>query len=251
MSSDRIVSLVPSVTDALDRFGVADRVVGVTTYCTHGAPDAAVRVGGTKNPDVQRIIALRPDLVVTNTEENRPEDIQRLRDAGLTVEETYPRTVADAAKMTRRLGELVDATAVAADLADAVDAAIEAARAAAPSTRVMALTLVWRKPWMGLGPGTYASDLLWTCGFGNVLSGYEADYPRLEAGLAFGADVALLPSEPYAFEDKDLDPVRELAGDVATRFVDGELLTWHGPRTADGLRTFSALAVELAAELPG
>ena len=72
MSSDRIVSLVPSVTDALDRFGVADRVIGVTTYCTHGAPDGAERVGGTKNPDVQRIIALRPDLVVTNTEENRP-----------------------------------------------------------------------------------------------------------------------------------------------------------------------------------
>lgn len=243
----RIVSLVPSVTDALATLGVADQVVGVTKYCVSGAPDAAARLGGTKNPEVQRVIALRPDLVVVNTEENRPEDIAVLREAGLEVEETYPRTVADAASLVRRLGSLVDAEEAAEPIAAGIDEAIDRARGAAPSTRVMALTLVWRKPWMGLGPGTYASDLLWTCGFGNVLSGYAEDYPTLEEGTRFGADVVLLPSEPYEFGESDLEAVAGLMGEeVPARFVDGQALTWHGPRTATALAEFSALAGELA-----
>ena len=73
--------------DLVASLGGAGDLVGVTRYCTDGAPDTAERIGGTKNPDVQRIVALRPDLVLANTEENRPDDLLRLREAGLTVEE--------------------------------------------------------------------------------------------------------------------------------------------------------------------
>ncbi|CAN5120365.1 helical backbone metal receptor [soil metagenome] len=245
----RIISLVPSLTDAVARLGAGDGVIAVTTYCTDGVPATADRIGGTKNPDLQRIIALRPDVVLANTEENKPEHLDRLREAGVTVEETYPRTVADAAVMTRRLGEVLDRAEAAEPLATTIEEALAGAAVPTDQPRVMALTLIWRKPWMGVGPGTYADDLLWTCGFGNVLSGFDEPYPTLDPSFVLGPDVVLLPSEPYAFGDGDLGPVGDLVGaEVPTRFVDGQALTWHGPRTAQAIGTFAALARSLAAE---
>ncbi len=246
----RVVSLVPSLTDTVASLGAASTLVGVTRYCTDGAPADAERIGGTKNPDVQRVVALRPDLVLANTEENRPDDLQRLRDAGLTVEETYPRSVAQAARMVRRLGEVLDRAEQAAPLADAIDEALAAVSWPADRPRVMALTLVWRKPWMGLGPQTYADDLLWQAGFANVLSGFEDPYPTLDPSFVLGPDVVLLPSEPYAFADSDLEAVGGLVGpQVPTRFVDGQALTWHGPRSAAALLELHGLARTLDVEL--
>ncbi|WP_370328110.1 helical backbone metal receptor [Euzebya sp.] len=243
----RIVSIVPSLTDLVASLGAGEDLVAVTDWCTDGAPATAARIRGTKNPDVQRIVALRPDVVLANTEENTAESLDRLREAGLAVEETYPRTVVDAAAMIRRVGEVLDRRSAAEPLAAAVDAAREAASWPDDRPRVMALTLVWRKPWMGLGPTTYADDLLWTCGFANVLSGADEPYPRLDPALVLGPDVVLLPSEPYEFGEADLEAVAELVGaDVPARFVDGQALTWHGPRTAEAITTFSALARELA-----
>ncbi len=245
----RIISLVPSLTDAVAALDAAEDLVGVTKYCTSGAPEGIERVGGTKNPDVQRVIALRPDVVLVNTEENRSEDLDRLREAGLTVEEFYPRTVAEAAAMTRRLGEVVQRGAAAEPLAQAIENALtDGGATGTDRPRVMALTLIWRKPWMGLGPQTYADDLLWQAGFGNVLSGFDEPYPTLDPSFVLGPDVVLLPSEPYAFSEDDLDAVRELVGpDAVLHLVDGQALTWHGPRSAGALRTFRALADRLSA----
>lgn len=245
----RIVSLVPSTTETVAALGRADALVGVTKYCTVGAPAGVATVGGTKNPEVTKIVALRPDLVLVNTEENRRPDIDELRAGGLNVLESLPKTVEGARDALLEIGGALDAEAAAAELAADIDAALAAAEDAAPPQRVVALTLIWRKPWMALGPDTYADDVLWRCGFANALSGSEDRYPKLAEGLLWGADVVLLPSEPYAFGDKDLDAVAQLAPGTPTRFVDGELLTWHGPRTAAGLRAFSALARELAEQV--
>lgn len=242
----RVVSLVPSTTETVAALGRADTLVGVTRYCTMGAPPSAQQVGGTKNPDLGAIVALRPDVVLANTEENRPADLDALRAARVEVHETLPKTVVEARDVLLDIGAVLDARKPAARIAGEIDAALAAAVGQAPPTRVVALTLIWRKPWMGLGPDTYADDLLWQCGFANALSGWAHRYPTLEPGLHFGADIVLLPSEPYAFGPDDLGPLRDLAGDTSSRFVDGELLTWHGPRTAAGLRTFSALARDLA-----
>ena len=245
----RIVSLVPSTTETVAALGRADALVGVTTYCTAGAPAGVATVGGTKNPEVAKIVALRPDLVLVNTEENRPPDIAELRAAGLNVLESLPKTVAGARDALIEIGRALDAGAAAAQMAADIDAALASAESSAPPQRVVALTLIWRKPWMALGPDTYADDLLWRCGFANALSGADERYPKLEEGLLWGADVVLLPSEPYAFGDKDLEAVAQLAQGTPARFVDGELLTWHGPRTAAGLRAFSVLAQELAEQI--
>lgn len=245
----RVVSLVPSTTETVAALGRGAVLAGVTDYCTVGAPDTAARVGGTKNPAVAQIVALRPDVVLANTEENRPPDLEELRAQGLRVHETLPKSVADARDVVLELGTLLDAEQPAQHIAADIDAALAEARAAAPPQRLVALTLIWRKPWMAVGADTYADNLLWECGFANALAGYDERYPRLEPGLLLGADVVLLPSEPYAFSAADLPAVEGLVPDTPARLVAGELLTWHGPRTAQGLRTFSALASSLGRRL--
>jgi ABC-type hemin transport system substrate-binding protein len=245
----RVVSLVPSTTETVAALGRADWLVGVTKYCTVGAPEGVERVGGTKNPALAEIVALRPDLVLVNTEENRSADIDVLRAEGLNVHESLPKTVTDARDVLIEIGELLDSAGVAKAMAAEIDAALAEALSSVPAQRVVALTLIWRKPWMGVGPDTYADDLLWRCGFANALAGFDDRYPKVEEGLLLGADIVLLPSEPYAFAETDLAAVGHLAPGTPTRFVDGELLTWHGPRTAAGLRAFSALASECAAQV--
>jgi ABC-type Fe3+-hydroxamate transport system substrate-binding protein len=243
----RVVSLVPSVTETLAALDGADRLVGVTRYCVVGAPAGAERVGGTKNPSVERIVALAPDVVVANAEENRAADLDALRAAGLRVLVTHPRKVADVAGLLRELEQVAGRPGAAEPLLTDLEAAQLEAAAARPSRPLAALTLVWRKPWMGLGPDTYADDLLRCCGFANVLSGFDEPYPRLDPAFVLGPEIVLLPNEPYAFAEADLPAVRELLGaEVPQRFVDGRLLTWHGASTAAGLRTFSALASALA-----
>ena len=246
----RIVSLVPSTTETVAALGRAHDLVGVTTYCTVGAPDDAVRVGGTKNPSLAAVVALRPDVVLANTEENRPADLDELRAQGVQVLESLPKTVTQARDVVIQIGAALGADGEAAEIAAGIDAALAQARAAAPSRQVVAVTLIWRRPWMAIGPDTYADNLLAECGFANALTGYDERYPKLEPGLLLGADVVLLPSEPYAFTAQDLPAVAELIPGTPTRLVDGELLTWHGPRTAEGLRAYSALAAEVASALP-
>jgi ABC-type Fe3+-hydroxamate transport system substrate-binding protein len=244
--STRVVSLVPSLTEAVAALGHADRLVGVTRFCTRGAPATAVRLRGTKNPEVEEILRLGPDLVLANREENRRREVEALLAAGVPVHLTEPRTVADVGPKLTGLAEALGDPGAAAGIVAEVDAALAEARARRPVTPVATLTLIWRRPWMAVGPDTYVDDLLATCGFANVLAGWDGRYPRLEEGLALGGAVVLLPSEPYAFTEDDVPAVRRLVGDAPRlELVDGRLLTWHGPSTPEALRVFSALAARL------
>jgi ABC-type Fe3+-hydroxamate transport system substrate-binding protein len=239
----RLVSLVPSLTETVRELGLEDRLVGVTSYCEADAQD----VGGTKNPDVAAIVALAPDLVLANSEENRLRDLDALRAAGLDVHLTFPRRVADVAPMLRALGVALGATEAAERLAQRVEDAF--ARAAArprPDLPPRALVLVWRKPWMAAGADTFAADLLRCCGFAVPLDRAADRYPRLTAGdpALRDLDLVVLPSEPYVFTPADLPAVRDLVGPVPHALVDGRLLTWHGSRTATALDEFAALVEE-------
>lgn len=245
----RLVSLVPSLTDAVIALGRADWLVGVTAFCPPCAPDEAVRLRGTKNAHIDGALQLRPDVVLANPEENRAAHLDRLREAGVRVVAPFPKTVAHVDALLAEIGELLDARAAAdalrADLAAARDEAV----AARPATPLSTLTLIWRKPWMGVGPDTYADDLLATCGLTNALVGFGERYPRLDEGLLLAPQVVLLPSEPYAFGEDDAPAARQAFGAdrAVVELVDGQALTWHGPRTAGALRAFSALARDLAA----
>jgi len=230
----RIVSLVPSLTELLFALGVGDRVAAVTDYCLHPADAlrALPRVGGQKDPDLERLLALAPDLVLAAKEENLRRDVERLDAAGVPVYVTDVRTVEAALALPSEIGAATLAPAARIDeLGARMAAGIAAARACQTGRRrLRVFAAVWRDPWMGAGLDTYASALLEACGAENVL-GEARRYPKLTLDqlARLAPDLILLPSEPYPFGPADLPPARAVAPAL---LVDGTLLFWYGPRTA-------------------
>jgi ABC-type Fe3+-hydroxamate transport system substrate-binding protein len=220
----RIVSLVPSLSEAV-AVTAPGLLVGATDYCTHPAGLDVPRVGGSKYPSVAAVLELTPDLVLANEEENRAEDVEALRAAGIPVWVTAPRTLAQA---FTSLGRML----AACDLGRPQwwD---EARRAWAPTfdgapPRARALVPVWRRPWIALGRDTFAGDVLAHLGVANLLGGHGERYPRLpiEELRALGPDLVVLPDEPYPFTAAD-GP--EAFGGVPAALVSGRHLTWYGP----------------------
>ena len=243
----RIVSLVPSLTEALFAFGLGPRVVGVTDWCVHPADAVAdlPKVGGTKNPSVERILELAPDLVIANQEENVRRDVARLEAAGVDVWVTYPRTVAEAVTTLREF-EVLGATP---ERLDAALKPVETRLAAAPLAEpVSYFCPIWRNPWMAIGADTYARDLLRVCGGRNVFDDREERrYPIVSEAdiLAAAPEVVLLPDEPYAFGPHDVAALAELeipaARNGRIHCVDGTWVSWYGPRMAAALAGLGAL----------
>lgn len=247
----RIVSLIPSTTELLCALGLADALVGVTVYCREPADVVRekTRVGGSKTPDLEKIRALAPDLVVANVEENLAGHVERLRAWSIPVWVTYPRTVAGAIRMVRELGAVTGTEARAAALAEALERSCAEARAAAagrPPVRVF--YAIWREPWMTINRDTYIHDVLALCGGENVFGGRDARYPAitLEEVAAERPEVILLPDEPFRFrrvhlEDFAPHPDVPAVRDGRIHLVDGKPFSWHGPRLAEALRTGPAL----------
>lgn len=241
----RIVSLVPSLTEWLFSVGLGARVVGVTDYCIEPAAALAglPRLRGTKNPDRARIVALRPDLVIADQEENRERDVLALAAAGIQVYVTAIRSVADVAEQLGRLARVLGVAERAAPALEDLRAATRAAERALPATPRPTIAFIWRDPWMAVGAETYAGDLLRLGGAANCALELSGRYPRapLDAFMALRPEVILLPSEPYAFSERDLEAFAAYADVPAVRqgrivFCDGTLLTWPGPRTIAALR---------------
>ena len=224
----RVVSLVPSITETLLSWGVEP--VAVTRFCE--VPGFRT-VGGTKNPDVESIALLRPDVVLMDEEENRAEDAEALRAAGIEVHASCVRSVAGAAQALRALASLLDL--------DAPTIPVNAGQLA----RMRAWVPIWRRPWMTINADTYGSDLLAVAGIQNVFAGHDDRYPTvtIEEAAAHRPDVVLAPSEPYRFSERHRAELEE-AGPV--EFVDGRDLFWWGTRTPAALGRMLALAARLA-----
>jgi ABC-type Fe3+-hydroxamate transport system substrate-binding protein len=219
----RVVSLVPSITEALAST-VPDRLVGATDWCTHPKDLAVQRVRGTKNPNRAAIEALRPDLVVANKEENREVDVRRLRADGIPVWVTDIETVPGALDSLERL--FSEALGVA--VPDWLDEARREWAGPVPEpTRTVAVA-IWRDPWMVVGRDTFTGDVVARLGWRNVFADHAERYPHVElAELDRGdVEVVLLPDEPYVFTDAD-GP--EAFRSTRTALVSGRLLTWYGP----------------------
>jgi ABC-type Fe3+-hydroxamate transport system substrate-binding protein len=246
----RIVSLVPSLTEALFALGLGERVVGVTDWCVHPADAVAglPKLGGTKNPSVEGIALLHPDLVIANHEENTRRDVERMRKAGLEVWVTDPRSVAGAVELIGELADLGASPGARAAVIDPIWQGLSraAARAAAPRTRVFCP--IWKRPWMAVGRDTFADDLLRVCGGENVFGDRpERRYPIVEEPeiAAAAPEVILLPDEPYAFGPRDAAELSHLPVPAAQsgriHCVDGTLISWYGPRIARALETLTPL----------
>jgi ABC-type Fe3+-hydroxamate transport system substrate-binding protein len=220
----RVVSLVPSLTEAL-AVTVPDRLVGATDWCTHPAGLDVARVRGTKNPDRAAIAALAPDLVVCNREENRRLDVDRLRAAGVPVWVTVIESVDQALASMRRLFTEVLEVGEPGWLAEA---AAEWADPAPTSGGLRVAVPVWRDPWMVVGRDTFAGDVLARLGLVNVFGGAADRYPKVEVDdiSAAAPDVVVLPDEPYVFT---ADDGPEAFPGTRTALVSGRDLTWYGP----------------------
>jgi ABC-type Fe3+-hydroxamate transport system substrate-binding protein len=223
-----VVSLVPSLTEAI-AVTVPGALVGATDWCTHPAGLDVTRVGGTKNPDVERIAALAPDLVVANEEENRAADLDALRAAGPEVLVTEVRDVPQAFRELER----VVAACGARSRPGWLDRAEETWDALPrPRRRASAVVPVWRRPWMVLGRDTFAGDVLARLGVDNVYAGHAERYPRvpLDELRTAAPDLVVLPDEPYRFGPDD-GP--EAFPGLRCALVSGRHLTWYGPSLAE------------------
>ncbi|MGV9574320.1 helical backbone metal receptor [Streptomyces nigra] len=230
----RVVSLVPSLTEAV-AVSAPGVLVGATDWCTHPDGLDVTRIGGTKNPALDRITALAPDLVVANEEENRAADLDALRAAGVEVLLTEVRDVPAA---FRQLARVLDACGVRTRprwLDEAEDAW---SSPPGPPCRVTAVVPVWRRPWMVLGRDTFAGDVLARLGVDHLYAGHADRYPRvpLDELRAAAPDVIVLPDEPYRFTAGD-GP--EAFAPLPCALVSGRHLTWYGPSLAEAPRVLA------------
>jgi ABC-type Fe3+-hydroxamate transport system substrate-binding protein len=246
-----IVSLVPSLTEALFAMGLSEQVKGRTKYCVEPADqvDGTPVIGGTKNPDIERIINLTPDLVIASAEENVREHVESLIAAGLTVYVSLPSTVSraiaelhDLAALTGRVSQtepwLTDAATLVQQLEDR----------AARRKPLRYFCPIWRRPYMVAAPETYMSDLLRLCGGENIFDAGPARYyaVELEEVARRAPDLVLLPSEPYPFATKHLPEIMAFDQIPAVQtgkvhLIDGQWITWYGPRIVPSLRAVAAL----------
>ena len=277
----RVVSLVPSLTESLFDLGLGKSLVGATDYCAHPAEalKSIPRVGGTLNPRLENIIALQPDLVLANQEENSPETLDALESAGLTLWVTFPKTVAQSIEglfglvnifRSDEAGKRVRILQMSLDWVQLASSDIPGLRTFCPIWQ--GETPEGERWWMTFNQDTYAGDLLTLVGGHNVFADRREPatpqtismakdwgsrtaeagtgrYPSVtlkEIRLAM-PELVLLPSEPYTFGEDHRRELRELLADTPAgrqdRFhlVDGSLLTWHGTRLGQALKELPPL----------
>ncbi len=244
----RIACLVPSVTELLVALGLRAWLVARTGYCIHPAGGLAgvPKVGGTKDVNLAKLKRLAPSHVIVNVDENRYETVEALREFVPQIVVTHPCGPEDVAALIAQVAAAFAGLPGVAENAARLDAELQAElRATTPACRpaVPVLYLIWREPWMTVARDTYIARMLARISWGSLpdIEGGEQGalrYPTLagnEPWLA-SAQQVLLSSEPYAFGAAHLAEAQALCPNARVRLVDGELLSWYGPRTAAGLR---------------
>jgi ABC-type Fe3+-hydroxamate transport system substrate-binding protein len=272
----RIVSLVPSDTYTLLALGAGDRLVGRTKYCVEPAPevDRIPAVGGTKNPDLDMVMSLEPELVIANQEENSRADIVHLRDRGARVLLTFPKRLADGLMQVGRLGRVIH------DLDDrarlrvkaAYDALREAQAVAKGLEKVPTFVPIWMDPLMTINDDTFIADVLTHIGARNVfgdrarryplaadigdakplagkrVEGRDTRYPRvtLEEVKERAPRLVLLPDEPHPFSEADAEVFRPMAERV--HLCNGKALMWPGLMSLERLGELRGLVAPSGSE---
>jgi len=223
----RVVSLVPSLTESLLHWGITP--VACTRFCEQ---PTLPHVGGTKDPDVDAIAALAPDVVLLCREENRLEDFEALQARGLHCHSVRIDDVADVAPALAGV-----AAAVGLDPAAVPLGALPAQQT--PEVRRRVFVPIWRRPWMTLSAGTYGASLLRHLGFDPLFGGHGTRYPEVtwDEVVAARPDLVLLPTEPYPFKTRH---VEEWAAVAPAIVVDGQDLFWWGTRTPAAIARLAA-----------
>jgi ABC-type Fe3+-hydroxamate transport system substrate-binding protein len=262
-SARRIVSLVPSLSEAIVALGLGDRLVGVTEYCVHPAAafSGLPRLGGTKDADAEAIARLAPDLVIANQEENTARVVRSLAASGIDVWVTYPRRVGEGVSLLEELAQFGATQEAVARVVEPVRRAFDDAvlrRLTGSKIPPRVFCPIWRDPWMTINSDTYIHDLIDLCGGENVFArpsaagggrdrGSDRRYPLLDMDqlLERAPEVILLPDEPYAFGPADVETLDALdlpaSASGRIHLIDGTLVSWYGPRIAESIRIVAGL----------
>ncbi|HEX7756975.1 MAG TPA: helical backbone metal receptor [Niabella sp.] len=225
----RIISLVPSITELLFTLGLEEDVIGITKFCIH--PDqwfrTKTRVGGTKTIHIEKVIALRPDLIIANKEENTREQVEELS-AVCNVLLTDVSNLEEALDMIRTVGYQTQRPEQADELIFRIRQEFSLLHL---QTDYSVVYLIWKDPWMTVGGDTFINDLLSKAGFNNLFRSHFR-YPTVDpdALLTLAPQKILLSSEPFPFREKHAQQLKPLFPHSEIVLVDGELFSWYGSR---------------------
>jgi ABC-type Fe3+-hydroxamate transport system substrate-binding protein len=242
----RIISIVPSQTELLFDLGLDKQIVGITKFCIHPADNVKLvpKIGGTKQLNIQAIHNLQPDLIIANKEENEQSQVEELM-------AHYPVWISDikdlhsALSMINKVGEITGKPTEAVQISNEIFLQFQTLQPAEINIRVT--YLIWRKPYMAAGCGTFINSMLQLCGFENVIN--ISRYPELTAAdlIAANPAVLLLSSEPYPFSQKHIDEFKNILPNAKILLVDGELFSWYGSRLLQAPAYFNKLINKLTA----
>ncbi|SDH01462.1 ABC transporter substrate-binding protein [Chitinophaga filiformis] len=246
----RIISLVPSQTELLYDLGLNEEVIGITKFCIH--PDewfrTKTRIGGTKTLHLEQILALQPDLVIANKEENTKEQVEYLmQHVPVWVSDIWQ--LGDVRNMIRNIGEITGkserADEIAGNILFGFKGLIDEVQQQEEDLLRTAY-FIWREPWMVAGGGTFISIMMRHCGLENVFE----DMPRypeiaLEQLRTADCELILLSSEPYPFKEKHIAELQAVRPDVRIELVDGEMFSWYGSRLLKSVPYFRELRERL------
>ena len=242
----RIISLVSSQTELLYDLGLRDEVVGQTLFCIHPKEmhDTKPRIGGTKKLQMDKIAALKPDLIIGNKEENEQSQIEELM-------KLYPvwmsdiKNLDDSLNMIDRIGDLVGRSSEAMQIGQKIRNGFNELKPIKqqPTTNKSVLYLIWRKPWMAAGRDTFINDMLQRCGFENAISSSISRYPEISDDdiRNMKPNYIFLSSEPYPFKEEHIAEFQAISPSSRILLVDGEMFSWYGSRLLKSASYFKEL----------
>ncbi len=229
MPYKRIISLVPSLTEFLFDLGLNDEIVGRTRFCIHPSQQVSniSIIGGTKNPNIEKIRDLRPDLVIANKEENRKEDVDVISEF-CEVIVTEIDTITDAFNWMHKIGIKVDR----AYKSELLLSQLVKFMTIAPSfNSISTAYFIWKDPWMSVGHDTYIHDVMKLFKFESVFAS-KTRYPETTIAelVELNPELILLSSEPFPFKEKHIQELQNELPDSNIQLVDGEWFSWYGSR---------------------
>jgi len=240
----RIISIVPSQTELLFYLGLDKEVIGITKFCIHPEDKfkSTIKVGGTKQLDIDKIKSLNADLIIANKEENERSQLEELmQDFPVWISDIY--NLDDAFNMIESVGKLVGREEAGQTLSLSINKKFD--KLQLTQTGLRAAYFIWRKPYMIAGKSTFIDNMLQKCGFVNAFD--LERYPEITVQQLQQAnpDVILLSSEPYPFKEKHIDELQSIVPSAKIRLVDGEMFSWYGSRLLNAPSYFAGLINEL------
>jgi iron complex transport system substrate-binding protein len=246
----RIVSLVPSQTELLYDLGLEDSIVGITKFCVHPYHLKAkkILVGGTKQVHFDKILALQPDIIICNKEENTPEIVaQCSKIAGVWVTDII--TIADNQQMIIDFGKIFNKRVEAQKWIDKIDFAYQDFLYFMLNIKPKKVAyFIWANPYMVAGNNTFINEFLKLNKFENIYEKLNNRYPEIaiqEIQFQGDPDFVFLSSEPFPFSDTHAFEIGRYTHHAKTVFVDGEMFSWYGSRILKSFAYFKKLHQKL------